>query len=151
MSGFTTTGFSIINNIQDINEPLIMWRSSSQWLGGLFFLIATIGTLGSKRIKIKPTYLVSEGSLSGNFYNNFNYNFIRVLLIYLFSTIFVIFLFNISNIRLFDSFNLASTTISSGGFLSKNNLSVSASCWSASSRGSGLLKLFSCRRHDTKR
>ena len=37
VSGFTTTGFSIINNINNIDEPLILWRSSSQWIGGLFF------------------------------------------------------------------------------------------------------------------
>ena len=123
MSGFTTTGFSIIENIEDIDKPLLMWRSSSQWLGGLFFLIATIGTLGNKGVKIKPTYLVSEGIMGGNFYNNFNYNFIRVFLIYFFSTIFVIFLYSLLNIRLLDSFNLAFTIISSGGFLPTNNLS----------------------------
>ena len=123
LSGFTTTGFSVISDIQDLDEPLLMWRSSSQWLGGLFFLIAIIGTLGSKAIKIKPTYLLSTGNSGGNFYNNFNYNFFKILLIYFLSTIFIIFLLNLSNIRLFDSFNLAFTTISSGGFLPKNSLS----------------------------
>ena len=38
VSGLTTTGFSIIENIENIDEPLLLWRSSSQWLGGLFFL-----------------------------------------------------------------------------------------------------------------
>ena len=52
ISGFTNTGFSIIKNIEVIDEPLLLWRSSSQWLGGLFFLIAIIGTLGAKQIKI---------------------------------------------------------------------------------------------------
>ena len=53
VSGFTTTGFSIINNIGNIDEPLLLWRSSSQWLGGLLFLLATIGTIGCKQIKIR--------------------------------------------------------------------------------------------------
>ena len=123
VSGFTTTGFSVIRNVEDIDEPLLLWRSSSQWLGGLFFLTATIGTLGSKSIKIKPSYLVSEGGLGGNFYNNFNYNFIKILLIYFISTIFIIFLYKLFNIRLFDAFNLAFTTISSGGFLPTISLS----------------------------
>ena len=52
VSGFTTTGFSIIRNIDNIDEPLLLWRSSSQWIGGLVFLIGTIGTIGSKQIKI---------------------------------------------------------------------------------------------------
>ena len=122
VSGITTTGFSIIDNIKDIDEPLLLWRSSSQWLGGLFFLIAIIGTIGSKQIKIKPAYLVSGGVSGSNFYNNFSYNFIKILLIYFLSTIFVIFLYNLIDIRLLDAFNLAFTTISSGGFITSDNL-----------------------------
>ena len=123
VSGITATGFSIIKNIQNIDEPLLIWRSSSQWLGGLFFLIAVIGTIGSKQIKIKPAYLVAGGALGGNFYNNFYYNFIRILMIYFFSTIFVIFLYSLINIRLLEAYNLALTTISSGGFITSDNLS----------------------------
>ena len=123
VSGFTTTGFSIIENVKDIDEPLLLWRSTSQWLGGFFFLIVTIGTIGSRQIKIKPAYLLSGGASSRDFYNNFNYNFIKILLIYFFSTIFVIFLYSLIGVRLLDSFNLAFTTISSGGFIPTDNLS----------------------------
>ena len=123
VSGFTTTGFSIIGNIEKIDEPLVLWRSSSQWLGGLMFLIATIGTIGSKQIKIKPAYLISREASGINFYYNFNYNFVKILIIYFLSTIFAIFLYSIVDIRLFNSFNLAFTTISSGGFIPSNELS----------------------------
>ena len=123
VSGFTTTGFSIIQNINNIDEPLILWRSSSQWLGGLLFLLATIGTIGSKQIKIKPAYLISGGASGRNFYNNFTYNFIKILLIYFFSTLLVIFLYNLTDVRLLDAFNLAFTTISTGGFIPTDNLS----------------------------
>ena len=40
ISGFTSTGFTIFNNIKHIDESLILWRSSSQWIGGLYFLIS---------------------------------------------------------------------------------------------------------------
>ena len=123
VSGFTVTGFSIIDNIREIDEPLLLWRSSSQWLGGLFFLIATIGTLGSKQVRIKPNYLLSGFTSGGNFYNNFNYNFIRILFIYTLTTIFIFLTYSISDIRILDSLHLAFTVISSGGFLPKNNLS----------------------------
>jgi trk system potassium uptake protein len=123
VSGFTATGFSVIESIKNVDEPLILWRSSSQWLGGLIFLLAVIGTIGSKQTKIKPAYLLSGGASGRNFYNNFNYNFVKILLIYFFSTIFLIFLYSLINIRLLDSVNLAFTTISSGGFLPSNNLS----------------------------
>ena len=58
---------------------------------GLIFLIATIGTIGSKQIKIKPAYLLSGGTSGRDFYNNFNYNFIKILLIYFFSTVLLFF------------------------------------------------------------
>ena len=86
------------------------------------FLIATIGTIGSKQIKIKPAYLISGGASGRNFYNNFNFNFIKIFLIYFFSTVFVIFLYTLIDISLLDSFNLAFTTISSGGFIPTNAL-----------------------------
>ena len=38
VSGFTSTGFTIFDNIKHLDESLILWRSSSQWLGGLYFL-----------------------------------------------------------------------------------------------------------------
>jgi len=117
VSGLTTTGFSVIQNIKIIDEPLILWRSSSQWIGGLLFLMATIGTIGSKQIKIKPSYLVSGGASGRNFYNNFNYNFIKILTIYFLTTVFVIFLYTFVDLRLLDSFNLSFTSISSGGFI----------------------------------
>jgi len=123
VSGFTTTGFSIIQNINNIDQPLILWRSSSQWMGGLLFIMATIGTIGSKQIKIKPAYLISGGASGRNFYNNFSYNFIKILLIYSSSTIFAIFLYSLTDLRLLDSVNLAFTSISSGGFIPRDNLS----------------------------
>ena len=35
VSGFTSTGFSIFTNIKQIDQSLIMWRSTTQWIGGL--------------------------------------------------------------------------------------------------------------------
>ena len=122
MSGFTVTGFSIFDNVEQIDEPLLLWRSSSQWLGGLFFLVAIVGTLGARNLKIKPNYLLPEVNSGGNFYNNFNLNFFKIFTIYSLSTVFIIFLYNVTDLRLFDSFNLAFTVVSSGGFLPKNNI-----------------------------
>ena len=86
-------------------------------------MLATIGTIGSKQIKIKPAYLISGGASGRNFYNNFKYNFIKIALIYFFLTIFIMFLYSLVQIRFFDAFNLAFTIISSGGFIPNNNLS----------------------------
>ena len=42
ISGFTSTGFSIFENIKLIDQSLILWRSSTQWIGGLYFLFSII-------------------------------------------------------------------------------------------------------------
>ena len=42
VSGFTSTGFTVFDNIKHLDESLILWRSSSQWIGGLYFLFSII-------------------------------------------------------------------------------------------------------------
>ena len=42
ISGFTSTGFSVFENIKLIDQSLILWRSSTQWIGGLYFLFSII-------------------------------------------------------------------------------------------------------------
>ena len=42
ISGFTSTGFTIFQNIKDIDQSLILWRSTTQWIGGLYFLFSII-------------------------------------------------------------------------------------------------------------
>ena len=49
MSGFTTTGASILNNIESLPHGLLFWRSMTQWIGGLgivFFTIAVLPIFG---------------------------------------------------------------------------------------------------------
>ena len=42
ISGFTSTGFTIFENVKNIDQSLILWRSSIQWIGGLYFLFSII-------------------------------------------------------------------------------------------------------------
>ena len=42
ISGFTSTGFTIFENIKQIDQSLVLWRSSIQWIGGLYFLFSII-------------------------------------------------------------------------------------------------------------
>ena len=42
ISGLTGTGFSTFKNIRYLDPTLILWRSSSQWIGGLYFLFSII-------------------------------------------------------------------------------------------------------------
>ena len=42
ISGFTSTGFTVFDNLKHIDQSLILWRSTSQWIGGLYFLFSLL-------------------------------------------------------------------------------------------------------------
>ena len=57
ISGLTGTGFSIFKDIKYLDPTLILWRSSSQWIGGLFFLFFLIIIFSNKSFNYKMTNL----------------------------------------------------------------------------------------------
>ena len=118
VSGFTSTGFSIFENIKHLDESLILWRSSSQWIGGLYFLFSIILLIDifDSNLKKPLTNLLS--------FNNTETlkQSAKILILYVSLTFVIFLLLNILDVRAFNSFNLAMTIISSGGFLPTNNL-----------------------------
>ena len=120
ISGFTSTGFTIFNNIKHLDESLILWRSSTQWLGGLYFLISIMLLIDifDKNLKKSLTNLVNFNS------NETIKQFFKIGIVYLLLTITIFFILYLSDLRVFNSFNLSLTLISSGGFLPVNNLEL---------------------------
>ena len=119
VSGFTSTGFSIFNNIKYIDESLILWRSSSQWIGGFYFLFSIIYLIDIHDDSLKKSL---TNFISFNKSETFKQT-IKIFFLYSGLTILIFLILNFSNIRSFNSLNLAFTIISSGGFLPTNNLS----------------------------
>jgi len=119
ISGFTSTGFTMLKNTKEIDEPLLIWRSSSQWLGGLYFLCSLFLLTESPKIKIKNIYSNYEGLNLSEIRNQYT----KVLLIYFLLTVIVFLLLTYSGIRLFEGFNLSMTITSAGGFIPTNFLS----------------------------
>ncbi len=122
-SGITGTGFSIFQNIKYLDPTLLLWRSSSQWIGGLYFLIFLFLFFSSNQFNYKLTKLAFSDEKSLNPEANINKISMKVFILYSFLTFVVFILFSISGIRLFDGLNLTMTVISSGGFLPTNSLS----------------------------
>ena len=119
ISGFTSTGFTIFDNINHIDQGLILWRSSSQWVGGLYFLFSIILLID-----------IFDHSFKKSLTNFISFNksetlkqSLKIFLLYSLITLVIFIILNLSGIRLFNSLNLAMTIISSGGFLPSNNLS----------------------------
>ena len=120
ISGFTSTGFTIFENVKHLDESLIIWRSSSQWIGGLYFLFSIILLID-----------IFDNSLKKSLTNFLTFNTSetlkqssKILILYSLLTFLIFIFLNIFDFRIFDSFNLSMSLISSGGFLPVNHLST---------------------------
>ena len=121
-SGLTVTGFSTFTNIKYLDPTLILWRSSSQWLGGMYFLIFLILIFSNTQFNYKFNNLVySSNTFKINENNIFNI-FTKIILIYLFLGILIFTMLSLSGVRLFNALNLSMTILSTGGFLPTNSL-----------------------------
>ena len=119
ISGFTSTGFTIFDNINHIDQSLILWRSSSQWIGGLYFLFSIILLIDIFDHSFKKSL---TNFLSFNKSETFK-QALKIFLFYSLITLSIFIILSLFDIRLFNSLNLAMTIISSGGFLPSNSLS----------------------------
>jgi trk system potassium uptake protein TrkH len=119
VSGFTSTGFTTFENIKYIDQSLILWRSTIQWVGGLYFLFSIIYLIDiyDENLKKSLTNYLSFSS-SEVFKQSF-----KIFFLYSGLTLFIFIVLNFLSVRYFNSLNLAFTIISSGGFLPTNNLS----------------------------
>ena len=119
ISGFTSTGFTIFDNINHIDQSLILWRSASQWVGGLYFLFSIILLIDifDHSFKKSLTNFISFSKAETLKQS------LKIFLLYSLITLVIFFILNIFEIRMFNSLNLSMTLISSGGFLPSNNLS----------------------------
>ena len=117
VSGLTGTGFSIFKNIKYLDPTLILWRSSSQWIGGLYFLIFLIIIFSNKSFNYKMTNLTYSGENNFNTRENVKDNILKIFIIYSVLSIIILSLLNVSGVRLFNSLNMSMTLISGSGFL----------------------------------
>ena len=119
ISGFTSTGFTIFSNIKNIDQSLILWRSSTQWIGGLYFLFSIIFLIDIYDENLKKTLTNFISFDSSEIFKQA----IKIFLLYSGLTLIIFIILNFFSIRSFNSLNLALTLISSGGFLPVNDIS----------------------------
>ena len=122
VSGFTTTGASILNDIEFLPRGLLFWRSSSAWIGGVgvvMFALVILPSMGKSR------HMLSNVEMSTIAKDNFHYRtkvIFRILItIYVGFTIITTIALKYSGMTWFDAINHAMTSCGTCGFSTKNS------------------------------
>ena len=120
VSGFTSTGFSIFENIKHVDQSLIVWRSTTQWIGGFYFLFSIIFLIDiyDENLKRSLTNFISLNK------SEFIKQTVKIFILYFSLTILIFIILELIGIRTFNSLNLSMSLISSGGFLPFNDISL---------------------------
>lgn len=126
VSGFTTTGSTILKNIESVPKGLLFWRSFTNWLGGMGVLVLTLAVLPS--IKPSTLYIMkaeSPGPSPGKLVPRIGQTARILYAIYTVMTLILVVLLIIVGMPVYDAFVHAFSTAGTGGF-SNMNLSVGA-------------------------
>lgn len=121
MSGFTTTGASILINIESLPEPILLWRSMTQWLGGMGIIVLTIAILpyfdlGGMNIFQAEVPGPTAEKLTPRIQDTAKFLWI----IYCLFTIILALILRFLDMSWFDAINHSLTTMATGGFSTKN-------------------------------
>jgi trk system potassium uptake protein len=126
VSGLTTTGATILVEIEEVPKSILIWRSFIQWIGGLGILVLVISVmsfLGSGDVKMFVTE--ASGSKTTKLHPKIGATARRLWYIYLGMTIILVVLLILGGKNLYESVCHAFTTVATGGF-SPNNDSIAS-------------------------
>lgn len=122
ISGFTTTGASILSDVEALSHCSLFWRSFTHWIGGmgvLVFLLAIIPLSGGSHINLMRAE--SPGPSVGKLVPKVRSTARILYLIYLFLTLLEVILLLVGGMPLFDSLATSFGTAGTGGFGIKND------------------------------
>lgn len=122
ISGFTTTGASILNNIESLPASILFWRSLTQWVGGLGFIVLVISILPSLGIGGMQLFLAeAPGITADKLKPRIQDTAKRLWLLYIALTVLETLLLYFGDMSFFDALNHSLTTMSTGGFSTKQS------------------------------
>ncbi len=122
ISGYTTTGSSIINDIESVPQGVIFWRSTTHWIGGMGIIVLAIAILPLLGIGGMQLFSAeAPGPSSDKLHPRITDTAKRLWFIYVGYTLAETILLSVAGMSLFDAINHAMSTISTGGFSTKNS------------------------------
>ena len=120
MSGITTTGSTIITNLNETSKSILLWRGMLQWLGGIGIIVMAITLMPIMNIGGMQLFVVSTSNTPEKILPKSKEISIRLILVYISLTLICALFYKIFGMNFFDSIVHSMTTIATGGFSNYN-------------------------------
>jgi len=121
ISGYSTTGSSILTDIEAMPKGILFWRSATHWIGGMGIIVLTVAILPLLGIGGMQLFMAeAPGPSADKMHPRITETAKRLWLIYFLLTFLEFFLLKIAGMTWFDAINHAMATMSTGGFSTKN-------------------------------
>ena len=120
MSGITTTGSTIITNLNDSPKAILFWRAILQWLGGIGIIVMAITLMPIMNVGGMQLFKISTSDKSEKILPKSKEISIRLILIYSGLTFLCAIFYKTFGMNFFDSLTHSMTTIATGGFSNYN-------------------------------
>ena len=129
LSGYSTTGSSIITDVESMPKGILFWRSATHWIGGMGIIVLTIAILPLLGIGGMQLFMAeAPGPSADKLHPRITDTAKRLWIIYVILTFSEFFLLKFAGMSWFDAINHAMATMSTGGFSTKN---ASVSYWNS--------------------
>jgi trk system potassium uptake protein TrkH len=127
MSGYTTTGASILNDIESMPKSILFWRSTTHWIGGMGIIVLAIAILPLLGVGGMQLFSAeAPGPSADKLHPRITATAKRLWFLYMGLTLIEAILLKVAGMGYFDAMNHAMSTLSTGGFSTKN---ASISYW----------------------
>ncbi len=120
MSGITTTGATILNNIDDLPKGILIWRALLQWLGGIGIVVIALVILPFLRIGGMQLFHLEGNDPYDKFLPKISSVVTKIIFVYSGLTALLVLLYFANGMTFFDAIAHSFTTISTGGFSTHN-------------------------------
>ena len=120
MSGITTTGSTVITNLDSSPKSILLWRAIMQWLGGVGIIVMAITVLPLLKVGGMQLFKIESSDKPEKILPRASQIALIIISTYLILTFFCAFFYKILGMNFFDSIAHAMTTIATGGFSTHN-------------------------------
>ncbi len=121
ISGYSTTGASILTDIEVMPKGILFWRSATHWIGGMGIIVLTVAILPMLGIGGMQLFMAeAPGPSTDKLHPRITETAKRLWIIYFLLTITQFLLLKIAGMNWFDAINHSMATMSTGGFSTKN-------------------------------